>query len=59
MYPYTQIHVNSLGMESFATFVSHTQDEMKRLITTVTGAAAPLTYGFGSPNVMVDCPSNL
>jgi hypothetical protein len=46
-------------MESFATFVSHTQDEMKRLIATITGAAAPLTYGFGSPNVMVDCPSNL
>jgi hypothetical protein len=25
VYPYTQIHVNSLGMESFATFVSRTQ----------------------------------
>lgn len=39
--------------------VKRVGDEAKGLIATVTGAAAPLTYGFESPNVMVDCPSNL
>ena len=52
MYPYTQIHVNSLGMESFATFVSRTQTKEPSIAMSHTRDA--LIEGPAVPKVCVE-----